>query len=62
MTYLIVHLDLFTPKVCEMLVYKHTETIEYFEKQPTFQPTFYFDGFFMGRAADFDDFFQKIYI
>ena len=29
--------ELFTHKVCEMLVYKHTGTKEYVKKQPTFQ-------------------------
>ena len=29
-------LKLFTHKVCEMTVYKHTETIEYIKKKPNF--------------------------
>ena len=28
--------ELFTGKVCEMFVYKYTETIEYVKNQPTF--------------------------
>ena len=27
---------LYARKICEMFVYKHTETIEYVKKQPTF--------------------------
>ena len=29
--------ELPTPKIYEMFVYKHTETIEYVKKQPTFK-------------------------
>ena len=29
-------LELYTHKVCQMFVYKHTETIEYVKNQPTF--------------------------
>ena len=29
-------IELFTRKVCEMFVYKHTKTIEYVKNQPTF--------------------------
>ena len=28
--------ELFTHKICQMFVYKRTETIEYVKKQPTF--------------------------
>ena len=29
-------LELYTRKLCEMFIYKHTETIEYVKNQPTF--------------------------